>query len=372
MSKIPFFSLGEQHKALHGQISNRFDDIFKKGHFILGNEVRLFEDEFASYCGAKYAVGTGSGTEALHLSLLASGVGKGDEVVTVPNTYIATALAISYAGAKPLFVDTMADTHTIDCDALETLVRKRKRPPKAVIPVHLYGCPADMQRILKIAGEYNMKVIEDACQAHGAMYHHRKVGTFGDTGCFSFYPTKNLGALGDGGIVVTTSRMIHDKLLLLRNYGQKKRYFHQVRGFNSRLDELQAGVLRIKLPNLNKWNDLRRERAHLYSRLLKNTPLMLPRETEKIGHVYHLYVIRSKYRNRLQKFLADRGIETLIHYPVPIHLQKAYKDLGYVKGSFPVAEKAATEILSLPLYAEITSKQIEKVCEAIVMFCGSQ
>lgn len=368
MSKIPFFSLENQHKTLHNKFTERFDNIVREGHFILGGEVRLFENEFADYCGASYAVGTGSGTEALHLSLLACGIGKGDEVVTVPNTYIATALAISYTGAKPLFADIRGDTHTIDCDALADLVRKRKRPPKAVIPVHLYGCPADMQRILKIAGEYNMKVIEDACQAHGAVYQGKKAGTFGDTGCFSFYPTKNLGGLGDGGMVVTDNRKIYDTLMLLRNYGQKKRYFHQLRGFNSRLDELQAGVLRIKLPHLNKWNDLRRKRAHLYSRLLKNTPLLLPRETEKTRHVYHLYVIRSKYRSRLQEFLADRGIETLIHYPVPIHLQKAYKDLGYVKGSFPVAEKSGAEILSLPLYPEIKKEDIEKVSQVIETF----
>lgn len=369
MEPISFFSLENQHRSIHQELIEVFNRALRKNRFILGDELEAFEREFAQYCGTGYAVGVSSGTEALHLALRACGVGKGDQVITVPNSYIATALSISYVGATPVFVDIHKDSYNIDCDALEEIIKKGKIRPKAIIPVHLYGNMADMSRIVEIGKKYAVKIIEDACQAHGAGYKGKKAGSFGHAGCFSFYPTKNLGCLGDGGIVTTDDVYIYRELQLLRNYGQEKKYYHEIKGFNSRLDEIQAAILRVKLKWLDHWNRLRREKAKRYNALIGEIEqIERPSENPYGEHIYHAYVIRVKNRDRLKEYLKERRISTMIHYPVPIHMQKAYKDLGYSKGSFKVTEKCASEILSLPLYPEIPFHHIERVCESIHSF----
>ncbi|MEE9614101.1 MAG: DegT/DnrJ/EryC1/StrS family aminotransferase [Thermodesulfobacteriota bacterium] len=369
--KVEFLNLKAQHSALEKQFEKTFRNVLRKGRFVLGEEVESFEAEFADYCGTRYAVGVSSGTEALHLSLLALGIGRGDEVVTAPNTYIATALAISQTGARPVFVDVDEATGNLDPEKLRGFLKKRRRAPKAVIPVHLYGNPADMDGITRVARKYGMKVLEDACQAHGAYYNERRVGSIGDAGCFSFYPAKNLGALGDGGAVVTDSGKIFAKLKLLRNYGQPRKYHHVMKGFNGRLDELQAAFLRVKLKKLDKWNRERRKRARLYTDLLKGVAVTTPVELPGAAHVYHLYVIALAKRNALQKYLEKRGVGTALHYPVPVHLQKVYRDLGHKRGSFPVAERLSKRILSLPLYPELPLDDVKKVCRAIKKFYGA-
>ncbi len=305
----------------------------------------------------------GSGTEALHLALLACGVQPGDDVATVALTAVPTASAISFAGARPLLVDIDPRTFTMDPNRLEAAITPRT---KAILPVHLYGQTADMDPILEVARRRGIPVIEDACQAHGAEYRGRRTGTLGVMAAFSFYPTKNLGACGDGGAVTTDDPTLADRLRLLRNYGQRKRYYHESKGFNSRLDELQAAILRVKLRDLNRWNEARRAKARLYDSLLGE--VVLPLEADYARHVYHLYVIRCRRRDELQRFLADRGIGTLIHYPVPVHLQEAYRDLGLSRGALPVTERCAEEILSLPLYPELPDAQIVEVAEAINQF----
>jgi dTDP-4-amino-4,6-dideoxygalactose transaminase len=370
---VPFFDLKRQYKAIKGEILASTQRVYEKGRFILGEEVTSFEEEFTRYCGARYGVAVGSGTDALYLALKAAGIGEDDEVITAANSFIATALAISFTGAKPLLVDIDHETYTMDPNAVEDLLRRRirkggRRKIKAIVPVHLYGHPSDMNSLVDIAERYHLGVIEDACQAHGAEYRGKKVGTLGILGCFSFYPTKNLGGYGDGGMVVTDRQKFYEKLRLLRCYGEKEKHRHILKGRNSRLDELQAAILRVKLKYLDQWNGERRKRAAAYKRVLEGLEIACPSEKDQVRHVYHLFVIRTKKRNRLQTFLQGKRIETLIHYPTPIHLQRAFQDLGCGRGDLPEAERSSREVLSLPFFPEITESEMEQVGDGIRSF----
>ncbi|MCM8801504.1 MAG: DegT/DnrJ/EryC1/StrS family aminotransferase [Candidatus Omnitrophica bacterium] len=358
--RISFIDLNAQYKELKKDIDLAIKEVIKRGDFILGKDLRLFEEEFARFCNAKYAVGLNSGTDALFLALKSLGIGPDDEVIVPAFTFIATSLAVSYTGARPVFVDIREDTYNINPEGIKKVITKNT---KAIIPVHLFGQPADMPKILELAKEYNLKVIEDSAQAHGARIRMegcwRKVGAIGDIGCFSLYPTKNLSAMGDGGIIVTNAERIYKKILMLRDYGRVSRYKHIIIGYNSRLDTIQAGILRVKLKRLDKWNLMRRRIARLYDRLLKDIPqIITPYVSPDVKHVYHLYVIRTKLRDKLLKVFNKKGIPALIHYPIPLHLQKVYKNLGYKKGDFPVAEKVASQILSLPMYPHLKEEQV--------------
>lgn len=362
--EVPFVDLKAQYNSIREEINKAIQDTLDNTAFILGENVAKFEENFAKFCSAKYAVGVSSGTAALHLALLANGIKKGDEIITVPNTFIATTEAISYVGAKIKFVDIDEKTYTVDTAKIKNAITKKT---KAIIPVHLYGHPCDMDPILEIAERHNLKIIEDGAQAHGAEYKGRKVPISG-IGCFSFYPGKNLGAYGDGGCVVTNNKEMAERVAMLRNHGRKKgeKYKHSIEGYNYRLDGLQAAILDIKLCYLNNWIGKRRKNAQMYNKLLKNyEEIILPFEANYAKHVYHLYVIRIRKRDTLREYLKKQGISTGIHYPIPLHLQPAYKALGYKLGSFPNAEKCSTEILSLPIYAELTEGQIEHVCNEI-------
>ncbi len=370
---VPFFDLTRQYKAIEEEILSATKRVFEKGRFILGEEVSAFEEEFARYCGVRYGVGVNSGTDALYLALKAAGIGKGDEVITVANSFIASALAISFTGAKPIFVDIEPETYNLDPNALEHLLKRqrttgKKQRIKAILPVHLYGHPAEMGAIMEIADRYDLHVIEDACQGHGAEYKGKKAGSFGTLGCFSFYPTKNLGGSGDGGMVITDDKKLYEKLRLLRCYGEKKKYEHILQGGNSRLDEIQAAILRVKLRYLDRWNEQRRGKALIYKRKVEGSGVICPIEKEGARHVYHLFVIRSKKRNGLQTFLKGKGIDTLIHYPIPIHLQKAFVELGYQRGDLPVTERYAQEILSLPFFPELSEGEINEVGDQVKNF----
>jgi len=374
---VPFLDLKVQYKQIEHEVLPMVTEAMTNGAFIGGPQVLGFEKEFAEFCESKYCAGLNSGTDALRFALMAVGVGPGDEVITVPNTFIATTEAISQAGATPVFVDIDERTYNMDPQKLEDFLKKRLKPqasslkptPKAVIPVHLYGQPADMDLILDIAQTHNIKVIEDACQAHGALYNNRKVGSFGSVGCFSFYPGKNLGAYGEGGAIVTQDEEIANKIRMIRDHGQAKKYFHDMEGYNGRLDAIQAGVLRIKLKRLTNWNHSRRENAAYYNELLSEIEdITLPVEADFASSVYHLYVILVDDREGLQQFLSDKGIGTGLHYPLPLHLQKAYAHLGYEDGSFPVTESVAKRLISLPMFPELTREQIEYVAESIKEF----
>jgi len=362
---ISYLDLQSCYLKYKNEIDKAIAEVFDSGWFILGEQVKKFEEEFSAYCGCKYGVGVGSGTEALHLSLVSLDIKPGDEVITVPNTAVPTASAISFANAVPVFVDIKSDVYTINPQRIREKINSKT---KAIIPVHLYGQSADMDPIMQIAQQYGIPVLEDACQAHGALYKGKKTGSFGKLGSFSFYPSKNLGAYGDGGMIVTNDEELHEKLIKIRNYGETKKYYHSIKGFNSRLDEIQAAVLRVKLKYLDQWNERRREIAELYNSLLKDTPVIVPKEDNDNYHIYHLYVIRVKERDALQEYLENKGIKTLIHYPVPIHLQEAYKELNYALGYLPVAEKTAKEILSLPLYPEIENDTVKAICTEITDF----
>jgi len=363
--KIPFVDLKRQYGYIREEAESKVREVLENGQYILGKEVENFEKEFAKYCGVKYAIGVASGTDALVISLKALGIGLGDEAITVPNTFIATVDAIARNGATPVFCDVNPDTYNIDISQIEDKITNKT---KAILVVHLYGQPAEMNSIKKIADEFGLYIVEDACQAHGAEYLGRKTGSLGDIACFSFYPSKNLGACGDGGIIVTNSKELAEKARMLRNYGQKTKYYHDVVGFNSRLDEIQAAILRVKLKYLDKWNNMRRKWAKLYNELLENSSVVTPVEAKYAKHVYHLYVIRSKGRNELQQFLSRKGISTGIHYPIPIHLQRAYSYLGYKEGDFPITEKFAREILSLPMFPELEEDEVVYVCDQIKRF----
>lgn len=370
---VPFLDLTRQYKKIKGEILSATQRVYEKGRFILGEEVSAFEKKFSHYCGVRYGVGVGSGTDALYLALKAAGIGEGDEVVTVANSFVATALAISFTGAKPLFVDIDPKTYTMDPNHLELLLKHQKakgsrRKIKAILPVHLYGHPAEMDSIMEIANRYELIVIEDACQAHGAKYGKKKVGSFGAMGCFSFYPTKNLGGYGDGGMVVTNHKRHDQNLRLLRCYGERKKYEHILKGHNSRLDEIQAAILRVKLKYLDQWNGERRRKAKIYTQMLSPLGVVCPSEKKGVRHVYHLYTIKTKKRDSLQTFLKKRGIETLIHYPIPIPLQKAYRELEYHKRDLPLTNQWSRKILSLPFFPEMKESEMEEVAEGIRSF----
>ncbi|HZO88815.1 MAG TPA: DegT/DnrJ/EryC1/StrS family aminotransferase [Chthonomonadaceae bacterium] len=359
---IPLVDLKIQYRALADEINQSVQAVMERGDFILGSEVGAFEEEFAAFCGARYAVGLATGTDALQLGLLACGVGPGDEVITAPNSFVASASAISFTGATPVFADIDPRTYTLDPVAVERAITSRT---KAIVPVHLYGQPADMEAILAVARRHGLKVVEDACQAHGAEYKGQRVGSLGDVAAFSFYPGKNLGAYGDGGAATTNDPAIADHLRMLRNYGQRQKYQHDFLAFNSRLDTLQAAILRIKLRRMDAWNEQRRRAAAYYTCLLGEMGLPTPYVAPEASHVFHLYVIRSRRRDDLVRALNARGIGAGIHYPVPIPLQKAYCNLDYQPGDFPHAEAACQEVLSLPMFPEITEDQIETVCKAV-------
>ncbi len=360
---VPLIDLTTQHQKLQPEINRAIQGIFDRADFILGQDVTRFEEEFASYCGAKYAVGVDNGLSALELSLRAFGVGPGDEVIVPTHTFTATAAAITFTGAKPVFVDADPLTFNIDTTKIEDAITPRT---KAILPVHLYGLPADMNMILGIAEKHGLVVIEDACQAHGAKYKGMMTGSMGNATAFSFYPTKNLGACGDGGIVTTNNEKVADTIRALRNCGQRVKNVHELRPANHRLDTIQAAILRAKLPHLNEWTEARRRLAALYDKLLAGSPVVTPVEPPGYQHVYHLYVIRSQNRDALQAHLKERGIGTAIHYPTPVHLQPFYAKNGHTPGQFPVAEKICSEILSLPMYPELTEEQVEIVASEIV------
>ena len=372
---IAFGDLRREYNELSGEIDEAIRGVCRNGRFVLGKKVEEFEAAFAGYIGdAVHAVGVGSGTEAIHLCLVASGVGNGDYVITVPNTAVPTVSAISLSGAIPLMVDIDPESYTMDPSLLMDMVKKEKKRLgsrlKAIVPVHLYGQSAPMEPIVEIAKEFDIRVIEDACQAHGALYHERKVGSLGDYAAFSFYPSKNLGAYGDGGMVLTKDPDEARKIKRLRNYGQEKRYYHRIKGFNSRLDELQAAILLVKLKYLDQWNSRRRGIAHIYSEQITAVHAGKPKEMSYGKHAFHLYVIRHPRREDLRAYLEQGGVQTLIHYPVPIHLQEAYRDLGYGKHSFPVAENCAEEILSLPIFPQLRDEEVLRVAKLIDHFEG--
>jgi len=365
---VPFVDLSAQYPTIATEINEAVAKVIHDTDFILGREVGLFEEEFAAYCEAKYAVGVDSGTSALELALRAYEIGPGDEVITAANTFIASALAISHAGAKPVLVDVDPYTYTIDVACIAKAITART---KAILPVHLYGHPAHMDPIRQLAEKYGLVVIEDACQAHGARYKGKRAGSLGHAAAFSFYPGKNLGAFGDGGMVVTNDRDIAKRLEMLRNYGQKEKYHHQFRGYNRRLDTLQAAILRVKLKYLEKWNAARRWNAKLYQQSLEGSGVVTPTEAAGAESVWHLYVIRTEQRDELKDHLINRDIRASIHYPIPIHLQPAYQDLEYKRGAFPVTESYAQQLLSLPMYAEMTQAQIEFVGKTICGFMSA-
>lgn len=360
---IPFLDLKAQFKQIESEVLPVLTEAMENAAFIGGPQVAGFEKEFSAYCDSAYCIGVGSGTDALRFALMAAGVGQGDEVITVPNTFIATTESISQVGASPVFVDIKQDTCNIDPEKIEAAVTEKT---KAIIPVHLYGQPADMDTILRIAETHNLVVIEDACQAHGALHNGQKAGSIGTAGCFSFYPGKNLGAFGEAGAVVTQDKEIASKIGMIRDHGQDKKYYHQIEGFNGRLDALQAAVLRIKLSKLPDWNAARQRNARAYNELLSNIPgVKVPTEASFAESVYHLYVIHVDNRDELQAYLSQKGIATGLHYPLPLHLQKAYRHMGHSKGAFPVAEHSAAKLLSLPMFPELTTDQIEYIAQTI-------
>lgn len=365
MEIVPAFELKKQYETIRHEVERVTARIMAGGSYILGGEVSAFEEEFAEYCSASHALGVASGTDALQLSLMACGIGAGDEVIAPSHTAVATVAAIEMAGAKPVLVDIDLARYTLDPAHIAKAITPRVR---AIIPVHLYGCPADMDAILDMARAKNIFVIEDASQAHGASIHGRRVGSLGDMAAFSFYPTKNLGAFGDGGAVVTNNPALAEKVRLLRQYGWKERYISQIKGINSRLDELQAGILRVKLRHLDEWNQRRRQLASLYFDLLSESDLTLPPRPADVEPVFHQFVIRHPRRDALREHLKAQGIQTLVHYPLPVHLQPGYANLGLGRGSLPRSEKAADEVLSLPLYPELTEDQVRRVAKACLNF----
>ena len=365
MEDIPIIDLKKQYESIRPELDDAIARVLAKGSFILGAEVVAFEEEFAEYCGVSHSVGVASGTDALQLALLACGVGENDEVLTTAHTAVATVSAIEATGAHPVLVDIDLNRYALNPNLLAQSITPRTR---AIIPVHLYGCPVDMNPVIQFAREKNLFVVEDCSQAHGALYVGRKVGSLGDIAAFSFYPTKNLGAFGDGGAVVTDNVELAERVRLLRQYGWKEHYISSVKGINSRLDELQAGILRAKLRHLDEWNLRRRDLANLYYELLVDTELVLPALPENARHVFHQFVVRHPRRDALKEYLKRRGIHTLVHYPVPIHLQPAYENLGYSFGSLPNTELTSREVLSLPLYPELTDEKIRRVCRNVIDF----
>jgi len=397
---IPLVDLKAQYDSIKEEIDQTISRVIERSEFILGSEVEALEEEMASYLGVKYAAGVASGTEALQLALLACDIKPGDEVITTPFTFIATAEAITQCGATPIFVDIDPKTYNIDPQKLAELLSTKSPLPrrerikvrvnstnrlKAILPVHLYGQPADMDPILELAKKYNLTVVEDCAQSLGAVYYsnrspvtsHRKVGSIGDAGCLSFFPSKVLGAYGDGGMVVTNSPEIAEKVKMLRNHGCKEKYYHLIPGFNSRLDSLQAAILRVKLRHLDEWIEMRRRKAFLYSELLNEIEgTEPPFEAPYSYHIFNYYTVRlnnSKLnRNKLREYLSSQGIATAVYYPLSLHLQEVYKPLGYKLGDFPESERAQEEVFSLPMYPELNEKQIQRIVKAIKSFCKAE
>ena len=364
--KVPFVSFEAMHSEIREQLDNAYKSVMDSNYFIQGQACAQFEKEYADYCGVKYCIGVGNGLDALMLILRAMDIGAGDEVIVPSNTYIATALAVSYVGAAPVFVEPDIETFNIDPKLIEEKITVKT---KAIIAVHLQGRPADMDAIKAIAEKYDLKVIEDAAQAHGAKYKGQKVGSLGDAAGFSFYPGKNLGALGDGGCVTTNNKEIADKVRALGNYGSDYKYHHIYKGVNSRLDEMQAAFLSVKLKHLDKWNEERRKIAARYLSVINNPLIALPKASDKeYEHVYHVFVIRCKERDRLEAYLADNGIGTLKHYPIPMHLQGAYADLGLKENDLPIAEEISNTVLSIPMYYGMTDEQVGYVINVINRF----
>ncbi len=360
---VPFVDLKAQYLSIKSEVDAAIQGVLDSCQFTLGQEVAAFEEEFAAYSASKFGLGVNTGTSALHLSLLAAGIGPGDEVITVPFTFVATASAIHYTGAKPVFVDVDPETLTMDPQKIAAAITPRT---KAIIPVHLYGQPADMDPIMAIARRNGLVVIEDACQAHGAEYKGQRAGSIGDMGCFSFYPGKNLGAYGEGGLVTTDNPEFARTIRMLRDWGAEKKYQHVLKGYNYRLEGLQGAVLRVKLRHLEAWTEARRTAATRYDRLLANSGIAKPTTAANVRHVYHIYAVRTGQRQTWQDHLNSRGIQSGVHYPFPVHLLPAYADLGYKVGDFPCSEKAAAEVLSLPMYPEITAPMQEEVVRAVL------
>lgn len=359
---IPFVDLKAQYATIKREIDAAIGNVLESCQFTLGRDVAAFEEEFAAYCQADFGIGVNTGTSALHLSLLAAGIGAGDEVITVPFTFVATVAAIVYTGAKPVFVDIEPRGFTMDPAAIESVITERT---KAILPVHLYGHPADMDPILAIAKRHGLVVIEDACQAHGAEYKGRRVGSIGDLGCFSFYPGKNLGAYGEGGMVVTGDAGWTRTIRMLRDWGAEQKYRHLLKGYNFRMEGIQGAVLRVKLRHLETWTEARRAHAAHYDRQFSGTSVRAPEASPDVRHVYHIYAIRSPERAGWQAALERKGIQTGIHYPYPVHLLPAYSDLGYGAGDFPESERAAAEVLSLPMFPELDAAQCTVVANAV-------
>ena len=359
---VPFVDLKAQHRLLASELQQALSAVLERGDFILGEDVRLFEEQFAGYCQVQYAVGVSSGVAALELALRAFGIGSEDEVITAANTFIATAAAATFAGACPVLVDVDPATYNLDVGQVEAAITPRT---KAIIPVHLYGLPAEMDAILRLADRHALVVIEDACQAHGACYKGRRVGSLGHAAAFSFYPTKNLGGCGDAGMLVTNDAGVAEKVRAMRNCGQRQKYYHELPPFNHRMDTIQAAALRVKLRYLDGWIAARRRNAALYTELLAGSGVVAPGASPGATHVYHLYVIRTPQRDALQAYLREQGIATAVHYPIPIHMQPFYAGIGFRRGQFPVTEHLCGEILSLPMFPEMTEEQIKYVADRV-------
>lgn len=365
---IPLVDLKAQYAQIRSEVDAAVGRVIANADFILGKDVEEFEEEYARYCEAKYCVALDSGLSALELGMRALGIGPGDEVITPAHSFIASSSAISFTGATPVWVDSDPRTYNIDTKLIEAAITPRT---KAIMPVHLYGQPADMDPIMDVARKHKLLVVEDACQAHGARYRGRRVGTIGDIAAFSFYPGKNLGAYGDAGALVTNNADVAKTVHDMRNYGQRKKYEHAFLAWNRRMDTLQAAILRAKLPHLEAWNTARRRHASAYDELLAGTPLGLPQTARDGEHVFHLYVVQSERRDDLLRHLADAGIHGGIHYPVPIHLQEAYRGAGKGRGSFPVAEAVTPRVLSLPMYPELEEEQLQRVADAVGSFASA-
>ena len=359
---IPFLDIKAQYATIQPAIEAAALRVLRSGHYVLGEEVAALEQEFAAYCGTSHAIAVNTGTSALHLALIAAGISRGDEVITTPFTFVATAAAIRYVGARPVFVDIDPTTFTLDPNQIEAAITARTR---AILPVHLYGQIADMDAILQVAERYGLTVIEDACQAHGAQYDTRRAGSMGLSGCFSFYPGKNLGACGEGGMIVTSNDEQAHTMRMLRDWGQDRRYHHVLEGYNYRMDAIQGAILRVKLRQIESWTEARRTRARLYTQMLADAPLAVPREALGRRHVWHIFAVRTDRREELQQFLKSEGVETGLHYPVPVHLQPAYADLGHQPGDFPEAEAAANSVLSLQLYPELSLREVEIISDLV-------
>ena len=374
--RVPLLDLKAQHKIVGKEISSAIEEVLESGYYILGPNVKRLEEEIAAYCKVKYAIGVASGTDALKLSLISMGIGKGDEVIVPPFTFISTVGVITQIGASPVFTDIEEETFNIDAEKIEEAITEKT---KAIIPVHLYGHAAQMEKIMSLAKKYNLKVIEDAAQALGTECLFSgifsKVGSLGDAGCLSFYPTKVLGACGDGGMVLTNNEEIAEKIRLLRAHGLDGDYSYSLPGYNSRLDELQAAILRVKLKYLDDWTNMRRQKVHLYNELFTSLPSSgpkIPQEASYTRHNYSVYTIRSLQRDHLKEYLTRRGIGTKVYYPLPLHLEEIHKGLGYKKGDFPVAEKASSQVLSLPIYPELSEDDVKLVTEEIGKFMNSK